>query len=49
MDDDFMTYMLYLDDDEEDEPKPSEKTGCGCLTSILMGLLVLVVVWLLGH
>ncbi len=41
-----MDYMLYLDDDEEDEPKPGEQSGCGCLPSFLIGLLVLVVIWL---
>ncbi len=49
MGDDYMDYMLLLDDDEEDEPKPGEKSGCGCLPSLLLGLLVLVVVWLLAH
>ena len=48
MGDDFMDYMIYLDDDE-DEPKPGEKTGCGCLPSIFFGLLVLATVRLLGH
>ena len=49
MGDDFMTYMLYLDDDEEDEPKPGEKSGCGCLPSILIACIILVVIWLLGR
>lgn len=49
MGDDFMTYMLYLNDDEEDEPKPGEKSGCGCLPSILLGVLALAVVYLLGR
>ena len=49
MGDDFMDYMLLLDDDEEDEPKPGEKSGCGCLMSILFGILALAVgVCLLG-
>lgn len=45
----FMDYMLYLDDDEEDEPKSGEKTGCGCLPSILLGILGIVVICLLGR
>ena len=41
MSDDFMDYMLLRDDDEEDEPKPGEKSGCGCLQTILGCLAVL--------
>ena len=45
MDDDFMTYMLLLDDDEEDEPKPGEKSGCGCLpTLLIVGLISILLV-----
>ena len=40
--DDFMDYMLLLDDDEEDEPKPGEKVGCGCLPALLIGVLLAV-------
>ena len=40
--DDFMDYMLLLDDDEEDEPKPGEKSGCGCLPTLLAGVLLAV-------
>ena len=47
MDDDFMPYMLYLDDDEEDEPMLGEKSGCGCLPSVLVCLAVLAAIWLL--
>ena len=47
MGDDFMDYMLLLDDDEEDEPKPGEKSGCGCLPSILGCLAVLAAIWFL--
>ena len=47
MDDDFMDYMLYLDDDEEDEPKPGVKSGYGCLPSILVCLAVLATIWCL--
>ena len=49
MGDDFMDYMLYLDDDEEDEPKSGGKSGCGCLPSILLGILGIVVICLLGR
>ena len=49
MGDDFMTYMLYLDDEDEDEPKPGEKSGCGCLPLILIGILVFFVNWMLSH
>lgn len=47
MADDFMTYMLYLDDEDEDEPKPGEKSGCGCLPSIFGCLAVLAAIWFL--
>ncbi len=45
---DFMDYMLLLDDDEEDEPKPGEKSGC--LHTVLLGVLiaVLLVLWARG-
>ena len=49
MSDDFMTYMLYLDDDGEDEPKLSKKSGCGCLPSILICFAVLAVIYALCH
>ena len=49
MGDDFMDYMLYLDDDEEDEPKPGEKSGCGWLPSVLIGCIVLVIICLFGR
>lgn len=45
MGDDFMTYMLYLDD--EDEPQPGEKSGCGCLPSILVCIAVLAAIYVL--
>ena len=47
MGDYFLDYMLYLDDDEEDEPKPGEKSGCGCLPSVLGCLAVLAAIWFL--
>lgn len=49
MGDDFMDYMLYLDDDDEDNPKSGGKSGCGCLPSILIGCMILVIIRLLGH
>ena len=42
MSDDFTDYMLLLDDDEEDEPKPGEKSGCGCLPMLAVGVLIFV-------
>ena len=46
--DDFMDYMLLLDDDEEDEPKPGEKSGCGCLPMLLLGILIGVLLLVFG-
>lgn len=47
--DDFMEYMLLYDDDEEDEPKPGEKSGCGCLPTLVMGLLIVVLLLAFGN
>lgn len=47
--DDFMDYMLLLDDDEEDEPKPGEKSGCGCLPMLLIGVLIVVALIIAGN
>ena len=49
MADDFMEYMLLLDDDEEDEPKPSEKSGFGCLPMLVVGLLIIVLLLVFGN
>ncbi len=49
MADDFMEYMLLLDDDEEDEPKPGEKSGCGCLPMLGVGLLIFVLLLVFGN
>ncbi len=46
MQDDFMDYMLLLDDDEEDEPKPGEKSGCGCLPAVLLCVGILLILLL---
>ncbi len=43
-----MEYMLLLDDDEEDEPKPGEKAGCGCLPMLVIGMLAAVLIAVLG-
>ena len=47
--DDFMDYMLLLDDDEEDEPKPGERSGCGCLPLSIICLLAVIVIWIASH
>ena len=47
--DDFMDYMLLLDDDEEDEPKPGEKPGCGCLPMLVVGVLITVLLLVFGN
>lgn len=44
-----MDYMLLLDDEEEDEPKPGEKTGCGCLPTALIGMLIVLLIAFLGR
>lgn len=50
MGNDFMTYMLYLDDDDEEEDlKRSDKSGCGCPPSILICFAVLAVIYVLCH
>ena len=49
MGDDFMTYMLYLDDEDEDKPKPGKKSGYGCLPSILVCLAVLTTIYTMLH
>ncbi len=49
MDDDFMTYMLYLDDNEEDEPIPGDKPGCGCLPAMLIVGLIIILRLVFGH
>ncbi len=46
--DDFMEYMLLLDD-EEDEPKSDEKSGCGCLPAVLFGILLVLLIACMGH
>ena len=43
-----MDYMLLLDDDEEDEPKPGEKSGCGCLPMLLLSILIGVLLLVFG-
>ena len=47
--DDFMDYMLLLDDDEEDEPKPDEKTGCGCLPILAVVALIIFLLTVFGY
>lgn len=47
--DDLMNYMLLLDDDEEDEPKPGTKSGCGCLPIMLLGVLIVIFLAVLGN
>lgn len=47
--DDFMEYMLLLDDDAEDEPKPGERSGCGCLPALIVCLLVVIGIWVASH
>ena len=47
--DDLMNDMLLLDDDEEDEPKPGKKSGCGCLPTMLIGVLIVIVLAVLGN
>ena len=47
--DDFMEYMLLYDDDEEDEPKAGEKSGCGCLPMLVIGLLIVVLFLIAGN
>lgn len=47
--DDFMEYMLLYDDDEEDEPKPGEKSGCSCLPTLLIGGLIIILLIVFGH
>ena len=49
MGDVFMTYMLYLDDDGEDDPEQSEISGCGYLPPILICFAVLAVIYVLCH
>ena len=49
MADDFMEYMLLLDDDEEDEPNPGEKSGCGCLPMLVVGLLIIALLLVFGN
>lgn len=49
MKDDFMEYMLLYDDDEEDEPKPGEKSGCGCLPTLLIVGLIIILLLVFGH
>lgn len=43
-----MDYMLLLDDDE-DEPKPGEKSGCGCLPMLVVGVLLVILLAVLGN
>ena len=47
--DSFMDYMLLLDDDEEDEPRPGEKPGCGCLPMLVIGFVILIILTAFGH
>ena len=47
--DDFMEYMLLLDDDEVDDSKPGEKPGCGCLPMLVVGLLIIVLLLVFGN
>ena len=48
MKDDFMEYML-LYDDEEDEPKPGDKSGCGCLPTLLIVGPIIILLIVFGH
>lgn len=47
MKDDFMEYMLLYD--EEDEPKPGDKSGCGCLPTLLIVGLIIILLIVFGH
>ena len=47
--DDLMNDMLLLDDDEEDEPTPGKKSGCGCLPMMLLGVLIVIFLAVLGN
>lgn len=49
MKDYFMEYMLLYDDDEEDEPKPGEKSGYGCLPTLLIGGWIIILLAVFGH
>lgn len=49
MDDDFMDYILLLDDDEEDKPKLGEKSGCGFLLFVLFCIAALALIYLICH
>ena len=49
MKDDFMEYMLLYDDEEEDEPKPGDKSGCGCLPTLLIVGQIIILLIVFGH
>ena len=49
MADDFMDYMLLLDDDEEDEPKSGARSGCGCLPMLSIVGLLMVLLLVICH
>ena len=44
-----MEYKLLPDDNGEDEPEPGEKSGCGCLPMMLIGLPIIVLIAALGN